>query len=1548
MATSLLRAAGARPPMIAARPGVRRARRTLPTPGRGTLRRVLRPARLDESNELLSEAERFVKEVQRAAGEEEEDEAPGAEQLQAAIDRLNEEVEALQTQVDALYDTTFGGLAVRLPAGDDGGGDKSAGAVAEGVQERFESMDEATFRELGRSRPAVLQALLAQKEAQDSRGWQEFQGVVNALTLRRSRLARERDDAEAALTTLRRSEAAADWRDKYVSGRAAAAERQGRRGSGAAAGAATRRANIVLISGFESFNVDLYKRAAKRLSEEFPGVTLSVFSDRDLEPKRQEIEAALKGADIFFGSLLFDFDQVEWLRARINAVPTRLVFESALELMSCTQVGTFEMAPSGKSKGPPPAVKKVLSMFSSGREEDRMVGYLSFLKVGPKLLRFIPGNKARDLRNWLTAYGYWNQGGLENVVEMFAYLVDKYVAEMGLESKPVRETPPTGCLHPDYDGYFASPQDYMRWYQKNGPLAGTDAPVAAVLLYRKHVITNQFYIPQLITKMEAGGVIPLPIFINGVEAHTIVRDQITSAAEQAEIHAAGGQHSNPTLSKAAVEVDAVVSTIGFPLVGGPAGSMEGGRQADIAKAILGSKNVPYFVAAPLLIQDMESWSRDGIAGLQSVVLYSLPELDGAIDTVPLGGLVANGIHLSGDRVDRLVNRIKKWVELRRKPRHDRKLAVLLYGFPPGVGATGTAALLNVPKSLEHLLKALQAEGYDLGEAVGSGEQIDGEAIITALKAQEDQRGLVQGAEGVNRCSADAAQGSGVRPAAAEMSPSRLKELLRFPDTYGPSDWGPIPFLPEPDILVERMERQWGRLESYRGIATSGTGNYVIPGVQCGNVWIGVQPLLGVEGDPMRLLFERDLTPHPQYAAFYKWLQEEYEASAVVHFGMHGTVEWLPGAPLGNTGISWSDALLGNLPNVYIYACNNPSESIIAKRRGYGTIVSHNVPPYGRAGLYKQMATLRELLTEYREDPVTNDALRAAIVENLELSGLQEDCPFAMGEEGTKVMLTAETADQVPGEDFLEFAGRLNAYLLEVESRLFSEGLHVLGQPPSEPQMGQYLSAYFDGALPEAAVDAVAQYGAEGLPAVRARLEALFSASSDNADIDEAKLAEAVEIRELLALNTEELRSALCALNGEYVPPEAGGDLLRDGSGVLPTGRNIHALDPYRMPSTAALQRGTAAAMGILDAHREANAGAYPETVAVNLWGLDAIKTKGESVAIALHLVGARPVQEGTGRVARFELIPLEELGGRPRVDVLCNMSGIFRDSFQNVVELLDDLFRRAAEVDEPVELNFVRKHALEMQAKGMDNTSARLFSNPAGDYGSMVNERVGASDWESGKELGDTWASRNAFSYGRGSERGTARPEVLQSLLSTTERIVQEIDSVEYGLTDIQEYYANTGALKSAAESAQGGRKVGCSIVETFGKDPKPRELENVLRLEYRSKLLNPKWAQAMADQGSGGAYEISQRMTAMVGWGATTNFAEDWTWNQAAETYVMDEAMAAKLRDSNPQAFTNIVKRMIEASGRGMWDADDATLERLKELYSEMDDELEGVRVTG
>ncbi|MBE9055377.1 magnesium chelatase subunit H [Sphaerospermopsis sp. LEGE 08334] len=1240
---------------------------------------------------------------------------------------------------------------------------------------------------------------------------------------------------------------------------------------------------IVLIAGFESFNADLYRQAAALAVSRCPELDIRVFSDRNITTNPDEVQVALQSADVFFSSLIFDYDQVLWLREHIANIPIRLIFESALELMSLTKIGAFSIG--DKPKGMPKPVKFILDKFSNGKEEDKLAGYISFLKIGPKLLKFVPVQKVQDLRNWLIIYGYWNAGGTENVASLFWTLAEKYLdLRVGDIPAPI-ETPNMGLLHPDYPGYFTSPKAYLEWYERREQGTGNreqrrkNLPVIGILLYRKHVITKQNYIPQLIKKFEDSGLIPLPIFINGVEGHVAVRDWMTTDYETQKRQQ--GNIETPSLSSEAVKVDAIISTIGFPLVGGPAGSMEAGRQIEVAKRILNAKNIPYIVAAPLLIQDIHSWTRQGIGGLQSVVLYALPELDGAIDTIPLGGLVGEDIYLVPERVQRLIDRVKNWVSLRQKLASERKIAIILYGFPPGYGAVGTAALLNVPRSLIKLLQALKEQGYNVGDIPE-----DGEELIKQVKAKDEEMETWE-------------KDKPFPTDANTVNARKLEKWLGYLRTY-------------------RIEKQWKSLTG-AGIKTYGDELH-IGGVQLGNVWIGVQPPLGIQGDPMRLMFERDLTPHPQYAAYYKWLQNEFQADAVVHFGMHGTVEWLPGSPLGNTGYSWSDILLGNLPNLYIYAANNPSESILAKRRGYGVLISHNVPPYGRAGLYKELVSLRDLIAEYREDPKKNYVLKEGICKKIVDTGLDVDCPFDDAKK-LGISFSPENVRLFSGHAFDDYLIKLYEYLQVLESRLFSSGLHTLGEAPNEEELKGYLDAFF-GNEPR-------------------RHEEHEGREEEERREEERRKEERVIIG-LLNQSTDELTNLLRGLNGEFIPPAPGGDLLRDGAGVLPTGRNIHALDPYRMPSPAAYERGREIAKKIIDQHL-AEHQKYPETVAVLLWGLDAIKTKGESLGILLELVGAEPVKEGTGRIVRYDLKPLAEVE-HPRIDVLGNLSGIFRDSFVNIIELLDDLFLRAVEVDEPEEQNFIRKHALELKAQGVENASARLFSNPSGDFGSLVNDRVVDGNWDSGDELGKTWESRNVFSYGR-KDKGQARPEVLQTLLKTSDRIVQEIDSVEYGLTDIQEYYANTGGLKKAAEQ-QSGKKVTASFVESFSKDTTPRNLDDLLRMEYRTKLLNPKWAEAMANQGSGGAFEISQRMTALIGWGGTADFRDHWVYEQAADTYALDAEMAEKLRKANPEAFRNIVSRMLEAHGRGLWNADGNRLEKLRQLYELSDEQLEGVTV--
>lgn len=598
------------------------------------------------------------------------------------------QISDLTNTIDAEYQKFFSNRIVHL---EDPQEDVSLG-----------EMNASQFSQWSKERPEVIKALIDHVSQTEAENWYHFQTTVQELKLKSKRYQRQLEDARESW----------NWKERGIKDDAPSpifSEGD---------------IHIVLFTGFESFNSDLYTQAAKTISEELQGVRVSVFTEKDIQKRPEEVETALKTATVLFASLIVEYDDALWLRERCENIPTRFVFESALELMSMTNVGSFNMASQGKSKGAPPAVKKLLSLFGSKREEDRMLGYLSFLKIGPKILKFIPGkqnlyflcrrlcsgSRAKDLETWLTVYNYWTQSGSENFRNMIRFMIERLRGTTARNYSPPIETPTTGCLHPEHVGYFSTTRSYMDWYDAHGPIKH-DAPVVAILMTRKHVITGQSYIQQMIRLFEEDGLKPLPVFITGIEAHTVVRDMITSDTEQERI--AAGLQKRESLRSDAVRVDAVVNTIGFPLVGGPAGSMEAGRQADVAQAILTAKNIPYFVAAPLLIQSLESWMQDGIGGLQSVVLYALPELDGAVDTVPLGGLVGDNIFLIPERLKRLTNRVKKWTELRRKSIQERKLAILLYGFPPGVGSLGTAALLNVPKSLTALLLRLKEEVRDL-------------------------------------------------------------------------------------------------------------------------------------------------------------------------------------------------------------------------------------------------------------------------------------------------------------------------------------------------------------------------------------------------------------------------------------------------------------------------------------------------------------------------------------------------------------------------------------------------------------------------------------------------------------------------------------------------------------------------------------------------------------------------------------------------------------------------------------------------------------------
>ncbi len=1268
---------------------------------------------------------------------------------------------------------------------------------------------------------------------------------------------------------------------------------------------------IVAIVGLEQYNAGLWKKIKGLLASE---AELIQLSDIDLEKQHPDAARAIQEADCIFMSMINFKEQIDWFKQQLELATnekTVFIFESMPEAMALTKVGSYSVG-DGKA-GMPDMVKKVAKMLVKGRDEDALYGYMKLMKIMRTILPLVP-NKAEDFKNWLMVYSYWMQPTAENIANMFRLILREYFNEP-VKVGAIVDVPNMGLYHPDAQAYFTDVKSYKNWQKKRGINMDKGQKIG-LLFFRKHLLQEKTYIDNTIRVLEKQGIHLFPAFVMGVEGHVLVRDWLLKE-----------------------NIDLLLNMMGFGLVGGPAGSTKPGIAAEARHEIMTKLDVPYIVAQPLLTQGFESWKELGVSPMQITFTYAIPEMDGAISPVILGALQDGKIETVHERLERLALLIKKFLRLRATANRDKKVAFIVYDYPPGLGKKATAALLDVPRTLFATLQRLKKEGYNVGKLPESSDALF-EAIDRATECQIMQH----------------------QTDAVKVSYDGFKELTTSRER-------------------ERIEERWQKFPGE--IVPIGDHDVFVGGLRFGNIFIGVQPRIGVQGDPMRLLFDKSNTPHHQYIAFYRWISREFEAHAMVHVGMHGSVEWMPGLQTGLTGDCWPDALLGEVPHFYIYPVNNPSESTIAKRRGLATMVSHVVPPLSRAGLYKELPALKELLVDFRERNFAasgsfegqgdGSGIEEAVMQKAELLNLTDDCP------------------RREQEGFGEYVSRLYIYISELENRLISNSLHVFGEAsPPEAQIitvtetlknreedsrtlpsllmsasgknGHFssyeelssrsrkgeeeairLREWVDGAcrdfVQQALFDRINVLSAFASVTGGAKLPVEYT------PFVEQLIREGSQLLFALRDNTGEMDALMKVLNGRYISSGPGGDLVRDGVNVLPSGRNIHSIDPWRIPSVLAFKRGSLIADCIIKKHLEESGGQYPETIAQVLWGLDTIKTKGEAVAVVIRLLGAEPAYDAFGKISHYSLVPLEKLR-RPRIDVLMQLSPIFRDAFGLLMDQLDRLVKEAAKADEPEEMNFVKKHVNEALASGMEleSATARQFTQAPGAYGTYVDDMIEDSAWETENDLDDLFIRRNCSAYG-GGRKGGNESAILQKMLGSVDRVVHQVDSTEFGISDIDHYFSSSGSLQLAARrrNTKGG-DVKLNYVESFTSDIKVDDAEKSLRIEYRSKLLNPKWFEGMLKHGHSGAGEISNRVTYMLGWDAVTKSVDDWVYKKTAETYALDPEMRERLATLNPQAIKNIVGRMLEAHGRGLWKADQDMIDELQEIYADLEDRLERV----
>ncbi|MGB5863794.1 MAG: cobaltochelatase subunit CobN [Sulfitobacter sp.] len=1151
-------------------------------------------------------------------------------------------------------------------------------------------------------------------------------------------------------------------------------------------------------------------RVAPALAMDFPGLNIKIHAAAEWEKDPATLQNALDDiatADIIVSCVLFLEDQV---RAILPALKARRDHcDAMINVVSDQELTQLTRMGDLDMSRPATGAMGLLKKLKPSKSSGKSgAGQMKMLRRIPKILKLIPG-KSQDLRAWFLSMQYWLGGSDTNIENMIRFLIARYTTVpewRGIKAAEPVEYPECGLYHPDL------PDMHITTDLAALPVKG-DGPTIGIVMLRSYILAaDTAHYDHVIRAFEAKGCRVIAGFAGGLDGRPAI----------------DGYHKG--------RIDALVSLTGFSLVGGPAYN-----DSDAAVSVLKELDVPYLNAQPLEFQTLGQWAAggQGLSPIETTMLIALPELDGATNPTVFAGrhgidgcshcptpcLAQGAVKAMApcyERIDALVDKAMRLGTLRRQRNADKNAAIVLFGFPPNAGAAGTAAYLSVFESLHNTLHEMKREGYD---------------VTPPATVEELREVVLKGNAQV--------YGQEANVAATVTADQLVKRTPWLSEIE--AVWGPAP-----------------------GKAQANGREVFILGAHFGKVFVGIQPTFGYEGDPMRLLFEGGFAPTHAFNAFYQYIKQDLKADVVLHFGMHGVLEFMPGKQNGVGSHCWPDRMMGNLPNVYLYAANNPSEATLAKRRINATIVTYLTPPLQNAGLYKGLTSLKESLNQWRSTAPGTD---------------RSDLEELIAAQAEAVDLDAANLDT------------LWLTLLETEASLIPEGLHIVGNTGTAANI-------------EATLDQMEFNTAEGRKTAHAHL------SKD-----------------------AELPALIRAMNAQYIAPVAGGDVIRAPE-ILPTGRNIHAFDPFRMPTAQAMMSGAKLADELLRTHD-----CMPRTVALVLWGSDNIKSNGGPIAQALALMGCTARFDMNGRLCGADLVPLEKLG-RARIDVIMTLSGIFRDLLPLQTKLLADAAYQCAMADEPYALNPIRAHALAfMKAQDCDMKTAalRVFSNAEGAYGSNVNQLVDSSAFEDESELADAYQARKSFAYGMDGE-ASQQTALLEDTLKQVDLAYQNLESVELGVTSVDHYFDTLGGIASAVKRAKGGIDLPVYIGDQTTGGSRVRTLRDQVSLETRARNLNPAFYEPLLKHGHEGVRVLEANVTNTMGWSATTGKVDPWIYQRLSETFVLDDVMRKRLSDLNPQASMRMANRLIEASDRQYWTPDDATLAALQNAADAIEDQLEGI----
>ena len=995
---------------------------------------------------------------------------------------------------------------------------------------------------------------------------------------------------------------------------------------------------------------------------------------------------------------------------------------------------------------------------------------------------------------------------------------------------------------------------------------------------------------------------------------------------------------------------ALVMTYGFSLTSLAGRDMQAGI---VPKSVFEKWGLPVIQALTTYFS-AEEYYRD-IRGLDMVSLpicvYD-PEFDGQLISVPYavtersadGRKVMRPLE---DRVNRVAELACRWGSLSRKPMAEKKIAIIFHNMPPRNDTIGSAHGLDTPETVFRVVQALQKQGLSTDCSFESGAE-----IISRIR------------EGVTNDNQWLSPEAALDRAAAVVSREQYLAWFRRlnPDTQA------------------QMESSWGAAP---GNVMVTDGKIVIPGICSGNLFIGLQPMRSSPEKAEELYHSTDTTPPHSYLAFYRWVDEVFGADVIIHVGTHGTLEWLPGKEIGLSSGCFSDICIGGIPHLYIYNISILGEGIQAKRRSYACILDHMIPSMDASGTYDKLTELDDAVDGYYHARQARPAQIPAQLERI----------FSLAEEleiTTDLKMTREALEAEPEKS----VGKIHRWISRIKTSVVRDGLHIFGQVQEGERFAHLAAALVrvpngdvpalpDSVLmaqgwdPEALREDPEHLYPDGRTALRIIEQAmelggqLVSALAEQDYRPEAvenvirkqnfpgRTAPLAEVLDFVCREaaprlfhvTDEMDMLLQGVDGKFIPPLPGGSPTRGNVHILPTGRNFYSIDPTTIPSRCAWTVGQTLAKQAIDAYRSQRDEPWPESVAIVVYSDECMKTHGEDIAEVFALMGVRPCYLGnTDKVVGVEPIPLEELG-RPRIDAVLRISGLFRDTFPNVVELVERAVLAVATLDESPEQNFVKKHSdLERErlvAEGLsenqaaDQANLRVFGCPPGTYGAGVSNAIHSQNWESWEDLSKIYTLWSAHGYSS-HFHGEAMPELFRSRLSTVGVTIKNESSVEIDMLDSDDFYNYHGGLIACVRDCSGSKPVSVAGLTADIARPETTDVETELARVMRSRILNPKWLEGLKRHGYKGAQEISTTFDTFFGWDASAEVASNWMYDAMARQFLLNEETRKWMEQVNDAAVLHMSERFLEAHQRGMWQASEEDLKAIRRIYMDMEGVME------